>query len=127
MKAKFLPVLWLCLSIPLLAQEAKKDVIDAVDVDALRARAGQDVTVEGSVTTIGTTQKKGITFINLGLPRKEGFAAVIFERSYGAFPEGFEGYSDKKLRVTGRLDLYQGERIQIVVTSPEQIEIVKEP
>lgn len=117
----------LSLTTPLIAQDDKQPVIDATNVDLLREKVGQDVIVEGPVTTIGTTSGKGITFINLGLPKKQGFAAVIFQKSYDAFPGGFDAYQDKKLRVKGVLGLFQNERIQIVVTSPEQIEIVTEP
>lgn len=100
-------------------------VIDSTELDQLRAQANQDVVVEGLVTDIGTTQTKSITFINLGLPKKQGFVAVIFQKSYGAFPDGFGAYKDQKLRISGTLSLYQSDRPQIVVSSPEQIQIVK--
>ena len=100
-------------------------VIDATELDQLRAQANQDVVVEGLVTDIGTTQTKSITFINLGLPKKQGFVAVIFKKNYGAFPDGFDAYKDQKVRVSGKLSLYQSDKPQIEVSSPEQIEIVK--
>jgi len=120
-------LLLISVTMPLIAQDETPAPLDAANVDLLREKVGQDVVVEGPVTTIGTTSSKGITVINLGLPKKQGFAAVIFEKSYGAFPSGFDAYQDKKLRVKGTLSLFQNERLQIVVTSPEQIEIVSEP
>jgi len=100
-------------------------VIEATELDQLKEHAGQDVVVEGLVTDIGTTQTKSITFINLGLPRKQGFVAVIFKKNMGAFPEGFDAFKNQKLRISGKLTLYQNDKPQIEVSSPEQIEIVK--
>lgn len=110
-----------CLS---MAQAQEPTVLDATDVDALRAHAGQDVVVEGLVTEIGTTKTNTITFINLGLPRKVGFAAVVFQKNYGAFPDGFAAFKGQKLRVSGKLDLYQGDKPQIEIRSPEQVQII---
>lgn len=106
-----------------LCEELK--VIDATELDQLKEHAGQDVVVEGLVTDIGSTQTKSITFINLGLPKKQGFVAVIFKKNMGAFPDGFDAYKNQKLRITGKLSLYQSDKPQIEVSSPEQIEIVK--
>lgn len=50
---------------------------------------------------------------------------MIFKKNIGAFPDGFDAYKNQKLRVTGKLSLYQNDKPQIEVSSPEQIEIVK--
>ncbi|MFZ4777361.1 MAG: hypothetical protein ACOYM3_18490 [Terrimicrobiaceae bacterium] len=110
-----------CLS-TVFAQEPT--VLDATDVDTLRAHAGQDVVVEGLVTEIGTTKTNSITFINMGLPKKVGFVAVVFQKNYGVFPDGFSAFKGQKLRVSGKLDLYQGDKPQVEVRSAEQIQIV---
>ncbi len=110
-----------CLS---LAPAQEPEVLDATNVEALRTHVGQDVVVEGPVTDLGKTKTNSITFINIGLPRKQGFVAVIFEKNYAAFPEGFDSYKGQTLRVSGKLDLYQGEQPQIEVRAPEQIQIV---
>lgn len=74
---------------------------------------------------MGSTKNKSITFINVGLPKKQGFVAVIFEKNYGAFPNGFDAFHDQKVRVTGTLQLYQGSSPQIEVKTADQIEIIK--
>lgn len=102
------------------------EVVDATDLDALRAKAGTEVIVEGPVTDVGTTKDGGITFINVGAPRKQGFVAVVFQNSYGAFGEGFDKYKAQKVRIQGVVDLYRGEQPQIKLNSPDQITIVKE-
>lgn len=116
----------LVLVVGMTAVRAEEGVIDATDLAALRAKAGTDVVVEGLVSEIGTTKDGGITFINIGMGRKQGFVAVIFRDSYPAFSEGFDKFREKKVRVSGALNLYRGETPQIKVTSPEQITIVTE-
>lgn len=100
--------------------------IDSVDLDALRAKVGSPAVVVGAVTDIGTTQDGGITFINVGMPKKKGFVAVIFRQNYENFPEGFEKFRNQKVKVSGPIELYKSEQPQIVIRSAEQIEIIKE-
>ena len=110
-----------------LAQDAPApEVIDAANLDALRAKAGMEAIVEGMVTEIGTTKASTITFINIGAPKKQGFVALVFQSNYGAFAEGFDKYKAQKVRVQGVIELYKSEQPQIKVTSPDQITIVTE-
>ena len=102
------------------------EAVDATDLDALRALAGQEATVEGVVTEVGRTREDTITFINIGAPKKQGFVAVVFAKDYPAFSDGFDRYSGKKVRVTGPVSLFRSEQPQIVLTSPEQIQVVEE-
>lgn len=113
-------VLWMS------AAGAQEEVIDATNLEALRAKSGMDVVVEGLVTDLGTTKDGGITFINIGMAKKQGFVAVVFRDSYPAFAEGFDQYRNQKVRVTGAISLYRGETPQIKLTAPGQITIVKE-
>jgi len=106
------------------AAEGQPEVVDASNLEALRAKVGLDAVVEGMVTKVGTTKEGGITFINLGLPAKQGFVAVIFKSDYTAFPDGFDKYRDQKVRVTGKIDLYHSETPEIKVKTPDQIAIV---
>ena len=116
----------LALVVGMSAAIAEEGVIDAADLAALRAKAGTDVVVEGIVSDIGTTKDGGITFLNVGMAKKQGFVAVIFRDSYQAFPEGFDKYREKKVRVSGALTLFRSETPQIKLKSPEQITIVTE-
>jgi hypothetical protein len=105
---------------------AQEEVLDATDLDAIRAKAGMDAAVEGLVTDIGTTKDSSITFINIGMPKKEGFVALVFQKDYQAFPDGFDMFRNQKVRVKGMVKLYRSETPQIILTSPEQIEILEE-
>jgi len=108
------------------AARAEEGVIDATDLETLRAKAGTNVVVVGQVSEIGTTKDGGITFVNIGMGKKQGFVAVVFRDSYQAFPEGFDKFREKKVRVSGALSLFRGETPQIKVNSPEQLTIVTE-
>jgi hypothetical protein len=103
---------------------AADEVLDAADLDAIRAKSGNNAIVEGQVTDIGTTKDGGITFINLGMPKKQGFVAIVFRDHYGAFPDGFDKFRNQKVRVTGVVKLYRGETPQIELRTPDQIAIV---
>ena len=116
----------LALVVGMSAAIAEEGVIDAADLETLRAKAETEVVVEGIVSDIGTTKDGGITFLNVGMAKKQGFVAVIFRDSYQAFPEGFDKYREKKVRVSGALTLFRSETPQIKLKSPEQITIVTE-
>lgn len=107
-----------------MAQDQPAAPIDATNLDVLRAKAGTDVVVEGLVTDVGTTKDGGITFINLGMPKKQGFVAVVFKDAYAAFPDGFDKYRSQKLRVKGIIKLYKGDQPEIVLTAPDQITVL---
>lgn len=110
-----------------IAQDAAApEVIDATNLDGLRAKAGAEVIVEGFVTEVGTTKANTITFINIGAPKKQGFVAVVMQSAYGAFTEGFDKYKAQKVRVQGLLELYRGDQPQIKLNGPDQITIVTE-
>jgi len=100
--------------------------LDATDVNKLIEMAGQDVSVVGIVQGVGSTKTDSIRFINFSLAKKQGFTAVVFQRNYGAFPEGFETLKGKRLRITGKLEIYSGQQPQIEVRGPEQIEVLPE-
>jgi hypothetical protein len=123
------PVLLLiALSRPVLPQTeppapAAVPVVKATDTDRLRDLAGQEVCVEGTVIRIGTTTAGGITFLNMS-PAPNGFVAVVFQSAYQQFPEGFEQFSGKTVKVTGTLKLYRETTPQIVIEAPDQIAIV---
>jgi len=100
-------------------------VIPATEVDQLREKAGQEVIVEGEVISVGQTQTGTLTFLNIGLPKKQGFVALVRQTNYEAFPNGFDAYKNQKVRVKGVMTIYQETQPQIEVTGPEQITVVE--
>lgn len=115
-----------CLAVSLCLHAQETDRVDATELDTLRGRAGLDTAVVGEVLVVGTTKDGGITFLNVGAGKKQGFVAVIFRAAYDHFPDGFEKYKNRKVIVTGPIELYRGDQPQIVIRAPEQLAIVEE-
>ncbi|MDD8019915.1 MAG: OB-fold nucleic acid binding domain-containing protein [Acidobacteriota bacterium] len=84
---------------------------------------GQTVRVRGKVVAANNTGK--VCFLNFHRNWKRYFTVVIFASSFSRFPESPEKlYLNKDIRVYGRIKEYQG-KPEIIVDSPEQIEIIK--
>jgi len=82
---------------------------------------GQEVTVEGTVVNTYDTGK--VTFLDF-TKKRGGFTAVIFAGAYGRFPAPpAEYYANRRVRVRGRVQLYQG-AAEIIVRGPDQIVVL---
>ncbi len=97
-------------------------VVSANAREELVGLAGKTVTVEGKAR-VGSTSGGGITFFNMA-SGPDAFKAVAFKAAAAAFPEGFDKYNGKTLRVTGKIELFKETTPQIVISAPDQIEIV---
>ncbi len=102
--------------------EAPK-IIPSTDLESISLAIGSVATIEGRIERIGTTQKKGITFLNFSKQRG-GFVAIVFMSSYGQFPDGFDQFRNKVVRVTGKVEVYSEAVAQIVIKKADQIVIV---
>jgi hypothetical protein len=98
-------------------------VINAEDTASMTSKVGSEVIVEGMVNGVGKGHNDEITFLNFG-DRKSGFVAVIFRPAYEKFPEGFDQYSNQKVRVKGSLENYRDRQMQIRISTPDQLEIL---
>jgi phosphatidylserine/phosphatidylglycerophosphate/cardiolipin synthase-like enzyme len=88
--------------------------------DQVAGYVGQTVTVEGDV--IDTYDSGKVTFLNFDEDRT--LTVVIFASAYPDFPQApADLYWRKRVRVSGQVELYQ-ERPEIIVESPDAIEIV---
>lgn len=123
MKARLL--LFTAFFFPAWPLQAEEEIFAAADLEVLAERAGLETIVEGVVQETGKTQEGGITFLNLDGPKKRGFTVVIFQRDYPSFTLDFAGLTGKKIRVRGPIELY-GDRPQIVLRQPGQLEILEE-
>ncbi len=80
------------------------------------------VTVEGTIVRTHNSGKA--CFLNFHPNWRQTFSAVIFARSFPAFPpKPEEFYRGKKVRLKGVVVEYEG-RPEIILESPDQIEIV---
>jgi lysyl-tRNA synthetase class II len=107
------------------ANSANHVTTNAVLIDWTEANKhyGEYVTVAGTIVTTHNSGK--VCFLNFNSNYKKYFSAVIFASDYSKFPAPPEKlYADKKIRVRGKIEKYNG-KPEIIVKSPEQIEIVK--
>jgi DNA/RNA endonuclease YhcR with UshA esterase domain len=86
---------------------------------------GQTVTVEGII--VRTYNSGRACFLNFHPDYQKHLSLVIFASDFSRFPvEPERYYLNKKVRVKGRVILYQG-RPEIILNSPQQISLVGEP
>lgn len=84
---------------------------------------GEYATVAGTV--VGTHNSGKACFLNFHSDYHKYFSAVIFASDYDKFPANPEkAYANKKVKITGKIEKYDG-KPEIIVKSPEQVEIVK--
>ena len=98
-------------------------VIQAEDMASMESKVGSEVIIEGTVANVGKGPNDNITFLNFG-DRRTGFVAVVFRAAYDKFPEGFDKYSQQRVRVRGSLEKYRDRQMQIRIFTPDQLEIV---
>jgi micrococcal nuclease len=84
---------------------------------------GETVVVQGKI--VETYHSGKAVFLNFGQNPEKGFYAVIFKNRFHRFPESPEKfYRFKTVRIKGKMKKYRN-RPQIVVDSPDQIEIIR--
>lgn len=79
--------------------------------------------VEGRVRDVALV--RGRAFMNFGTDWRDDFTIMVAPRDLRKFTEGVELYAGALVRVRGWLKSYNGP--EIIVTHPEQIEILSEP
>ena len=85
---------------------------------------GQQKTVEGTVVVTRNTGK--VCFLNFSQNWKTEFTAVIFASDFPKFPSSPESfYRGQMVRVTGRVQEYQG-KPEIILRTASQIVVVAE-
>ena len=83
---------------------------------------GQSVTVEGVVSEVNTTDRSGVTFVDMGghYPNN-AFTAIIFQADASKFPN-VGALQGKTIDVTGTIKLYKG-KTEIFLNDAAQIKL----
>jgi DNA/RNA endonuclease YhcR with UshA esterase domain len=85
-----------------------------------RQHVGQSVTVEGIVSDVNTTDRAGVTFLDIGGHYPDNvFTAVIFKDDASKFPN-VDALAGKTIDVTGTVKLYMG-RPEMILNDAGQI------
>lgn len=122
-------VLWVCIAGFLaVATAVKAEDLAAENVDGLLKRNGEFTTVVGRIVGTHVAASGKVRFFNFSSDYKKGFTLVIFTGDLPAFTsavgEPTKFYLMKKVRVQGRVKIYDG-KPEIILQSPEQIEVLE--
>ena len=100
---------------PLAAQEPR-----VITIAQASQYVGQTVTVEGVVAQVGHSRRSNTTFLDFGARYPNStFVAVIFASAADRFPNP-DQWEGRRVRVTGRVRMYQG-RPEIILDTPSQL------
>ncbi|MEO2048187.1 MAG: endonuclease/exonuclease/phosphatase family protein [Pirellulales bacterium] len=89
-----------------------------------RAALGEESLISGKIVHVGNAGR--VNFLNFDRKRPPQFTGIIFNESLENFPQPLKKmYLGKIIRIHGRVVTYQ-DKPQIVITDPEQIEILTE-
>jgi hypothetical protein len=107
---------------------AEPDVVQAREVDKIKALAGAQAKIRGRVYRVGKSSKSDTYFINFG-PSRAAFTAVIFASAVERFeqsklaPKSFEG---KEIEVTGEVKDHPQYGLEMILEDPAQVKILSD-
>jgi DNA/RNA endonuclease YhcR with UshA esterase domain len=126
---KRLIITTLCL-IALLSSYSKAFAVElqASDVHNIMLHEGKYVTVKGKVVSTHAAKSGKVRFLNFGDDYKKAFTVVIFTGDLQNFiskvGEPVDYYLNKKIKVTGKIKIYQN-KPEIIANDPKQIIVVE--
>lgn len=114
---------------PVIAAEnppATELVLPATDLETLRMRIGQPVTVEGTVVRAGQNQAGSVRYLNFTQNFRESIALVFFVSKGGEdfALENLQTWVGKKVRVTGPVTEFNGQ-LQIEIAALDALKEVE--
>jgi hypothetical protein len=114
---------------PLADRAGSRGALDALDVDTLKKKDGERVTVKGKVYSTHLAQSGKVFTLNLGPNWKTCLKATIFKDDFEKWKGGTDdikgAYEGKVVVIEGKVKLYQGSP-EIVLNTPSQIGLVTE-
>ena len=108
------------------APAAAGKVVEATDIDALKALDGKEATVHGKVSGTFKSNRSGILLINFEGAKRD-FVALVEKDKLDAVNAGFggdvaEALKGKTVTIIGPIKLYK-EKPEVVISKPEQINV----
>ena len=102
--------------------ESREPASDVISWRQAGKHIGEFLTVEGTIVETHNSGKA--CFLNFHPDWRSSFTAVIFARSFAAFPPDPEDhYRGKRVRVTGLIREYRG-KPEVILSSRDQIEVL---
>jgi hypothetical protein len=104
----------------------EQPLLQAREVDKIRALSGTQARVRGRVFRVGHSGKSNTYFLNFG-PSREALTAVIFASAAELFerqklqPKSFEG---KEIEIVGEIKDHPQYGLELIVEDPAQVRIL---
>jgi hypothetical protein len=101
-------------------------LLQARDVDKLRAIAGSQVRIRGRIFRVGHSAKSNTYFLNFG-PSREALTGVIFASAVESFVQGTlppKGYEGKEVEIVGIVKDHPQFGLEVVLENPTQIRVI---
>ena len=105
---------------------AELPLLEARDVEKLRAIAGRQARIRGRVFRVGHSAKSNTYFLNFG-PSREALTGVIFASAVESFVQGTlppKGYEGKEVEIVGIVKDHPQFGLEVVLENPTQIRVI---
>jgi hypothetical protein len=127
MKWRFINTVLFIISLLVTMTSAWGNELPAEDVQAIMLHEGEYASVIGTVVSTHIAKSGKVRFLNFGPDYRKAFTVVIFTSDLDKFMskigEPTKYYLNKKVKVDGRIKIYQ-EKPEIIANNPSQIEII---
>ena len=113
------------LSLPVEAQP-ERPLLQAREVDKIRALSGTQARVRGRVFRVGHSGKSNTYFLNFG-PSREALTAVIFASAADLFEQQklqLKSFEGKEVEVAGEIKDHPQFGLELIIEGPAQIRIL---
>lgn len=113
--------------LPVDEKAVEPPVLQALEVEKIRAFAGKPARIRGRIFRVGHSAKSNTYFLNFG-PSRSALTAVIFASAVDLFeqhklpPKGFDG---REVELRGEVKDHPQYGLEMVLENPSQIEILK--
>jgi hypothetical protein len=121
------PVSFSPLSLPVQSQSGQQPLLQAREVEKIRALAGTQARIRGRVFRVGHSVKSNTYFLNFG-PSREALTAVIFASAAALFerqklePKTLEG---KEIEIHGEIKDHPQYGLELIIDDPSGVQILK--
>ena len=111
---------------PPAVRQSEGPLLEAREVEKIRARAGNQARVRGRVYRVGHSAKSNTYFLNFG-PSRSSFTAVIFASALESFearkmpPKSYEG---REVELTGEIKDHPKYGVEMILEDPAQIKVL---
>lgn len=113
------------LSLPAEA-ESERPLLQAREVDKIRALSGAQARVRGRIFRVGHSSKSNTYFLNFG-PSREALTAVIFASAAELFEQQrlqLKSFEGKEIEVMGEIKDHPQYGLELIVEGPDYIKVL---